>query len=207
MTNHGYSILQTIESNAIGAAVGAIVGGTVSGLYKRAVRLEARRIEAALLTLDHLLGGTAEAPTTQKGIMFPSPFPTLAQYRKGIAAGAGVILTGVLTWAETADLEPVIGPLVPEPFRPLVGVVLGGVALTASVILASNAPKPDSESDATSSSEPAAAAYPLRPSPATVQPSAALAQLVAGVAANSAPVSNETSVVTLLDPPVRTPYQ
>lgn len=206
MTNHGFSLLQTIESNAIGAAVGAIVGGTVSGLYKRAVRLEARRIEALLLNLDHLLGGSSADATTTPENRFPAMFPTLAQYRKGLAAGAGVIITGVLTWAESANLEPLVGPLVPEPFRPLVGVFFGGIALTASVILASNAPKPDSSSD---QADAAAVALPATPA-ATARPSAALANLVAGVAgvaAQSHAVTSETSVVTLLDPPVRTSYQ
>jgi hypothetical protein len=140
VTYHGGSwLLQTVESNAIGAAVGAIVGGTVSYLYKRAVRLEAVRIERTLQILEHLVGGTTAAIPiiAQKGTMTIQ----LSQYRKGIAAGVGVMLTGLLTWAESADLEPVLGPLVPEPFRPLVGVFLGGVALTASVILTSNTPK------------------------------------------------------------------
>jgi hypothetical protein len=208
VTYHGGSwLLQTVESNAIGAAVGAIVGGTVSFLYKRAVRLEAVRIERTLQILEHLVGGTTAAIPiiAQKGTMTIQ----LSQYRKGIAAGVGVIVTGALTWAETADLEPVLGPLVPEPFRPLVGVLLGGVALTASVILTSNTPKTKA---APASPVPAATAAPARAtlsssrssSSATSAPS--LAALVAGVATLAAAPTAETSVVQLLDPPTKT-YQ
>lgn len=199
----GHWILQSVESNAIGAAVGAIVGATVSGLYKRAVRLEARRIELMLLALDHLLGGVAaETQNAQKGTMNP---PTLAQYRKGIAAGFGVVLTGLLTWAETANLEPVLGPLVPESFRPLVGVLLGGIALTASVILTSNAPKMSPADSAVQST--IAERRASETSAAFTSPS--LASLVAGVTANAGvgagagAVTSETSLVTLLPAPTK----
>lgn len=202
MTYHGGSwLLQTVESNAIGAAVGAIVGGTVSYLYKRAVRLEAVRIERTLAILEHIVGGTTAAIPiiAQKGTMTIQ----LSQYRKGIAAGLGVMLTGALTWAESADLEPVLGPLVPEPFRPLVGVFLGGVALTASVILTANTPK-----KSTSTSTPATAQPVLAPrsSSSSSTSAASLASLVAGVAAGATALTSETSVVKLLDPPTKT-YQ
>lgn len=204
MTGSGYSVLQTIESNAIGAAVGAIVGGTVSGLYKRAVRLEARRIEQLLLHLDHVLGGTAgETTTTQNRL--PTMLPTIKQFRKGIAAGAGVIVIGALTWLESANLEPIIGPLVPEPFRPLVGVVLGGIALTASVIIAPNAKKPASSTvGATGAAAAALAAIPT--ASAAARPSALLASLVSDVETSRVAVPAETSIVPLLPVPVRS-YQ
>jgi hypothetical protein len=202
VTQHAPWVLQTIESNVIGATVGAIVGGTVSGLYKRAVRLEARRIEAALLALDHLLGGNAaETIQLRKGTMNP----TLAQYRKAVAAGFGVILIGVLTWVESANLEPILGPLVPPMFRPLVGVLLGGIALTVSVIRSSNAPKPDAgavfpDLPVTMSAYAPAASAQLSPTP-----SPSIASLVAGVTPAVAS-ENPTSVVTLLDVPSRS-YQ
>jgi hypothetical protein len=206
----GSTLLQTVGTSAVGATVGAIVGGTVSYLYRRLMRRESARLERALYTLEHLLGGTTAAIPiiVQKGTMNP----TLAQYRKGVAAGFGVILMGLLTWAESANLEPVLGPLVPEPFRPLVGVLLGGVALTASVIMTSNAPATAATAATVSTGASSAVLQPAYARRGTSSGSggavaaAGLASLVAGVAAGTAAAQSQTSLVTLLDPPTRS-YQ
>lgn len=120
-------VVRAIVTSAIGTVVSVVLG-----LYLRHV---------AKLNRDELLrilaGVDAVVVINRKAPVLP-----LDRYRKAIAAGAGVMLTGLLTWVESADLEPVLGPLVPEPVRPLVGVVLGGVATIAGVILATNAPKP-----------------------------------------------------------------
>lgn len=198
MTSHGSWVLQTVESNVIGATVGAIVGGTVSGLYKRAVRLEAKRIEHVLIALDHLLGGdTAEFPTAQEGTMKAK----LKRARKALAAAASVVFLGVLTWAESADLEPVIGPLLPPLFRPLVGVALGGIAVVASVYGVPNAPATTVDS-ATPAATPAVPAPSTRAS-ANAIPSPSIAALVAGVTPTPSTVTSATSVVPLLPVPVR----
>jgi hypothetical protein len=186
-------LLRTVVLSGVGATVGAIVSATVSYLYRRWVRRRATRLEAILRDVEYLLGHTASLQIlTPKGTMNTD----LRRFKKGFAAGFGVMLIGLLTWAESADLEPVIGPLVPEPFRPLVGVALGGIATIASVVIAKNEPAADESADAPAA--PAAAAVPVRTS---VSAQAGIAGLVAGVAAGVAVATSPTSVVTLLDPP------
>lgn len=122
-------------ATAAQAVVYSAVSISFGMYYKRLIRRDREKLDRIITGVEAVFGITT-VPIQKKGFTLD-----LAAYRKGIAAGFGVILTGLLTWAETANLEPVIGPLVPEPFRPLVGVVLGGIALTASVILTTNKPK------------------------------------------------------------------
>lgn len=137
------------------AAVYSIVSISVGMYYKRVISRDREKLERIINGVEAVFGITTTTdPVRKKGITMFDP----AVYKKGIAAGFGVILTGLLTWAETADLEPIIGPMVPEVFRPLVGVVLGGIALTASVILTKNKPKPAPEDAA-----PVVAATPMAP--------------------------------------------
>jgi hypothetical protein len=107
----------------------------------------------------------------------------LATVRKAIAAGAGVILTGVLEWASSAtDLEPFLERLVPAPLVPLVPIVLGGVVIVGGVWRAENA----AASEPAATVEPSPAASQLAPSPATPEPAAPSASPPAAPAATGA---------------------
>lgn len=111
----------------VSAAVQSSVSVLVGLYWRRAIRLNNVRIEQILTGVEGVV------LTQGKGMRM-----NLREYRKAIALVGGTVLTGLLTWAETADLEPVIGPLIPTEFRPLVGVFLGGIASLAAVILAKN---------------------------------------------------------------------
>lgn len=65
----------------------------------------------------------------------------LQTVRKAIAAGAGILLTGLLEYATTsADVERALDAVVPAGLVPLVPVVIGGAATVLAVYRASNTP-------------------------------------------------------------------
>jgi hypothetical protein len=136
-------LLRTI----LGAALGGAVNVVVVLWVKRQLRLQHVSVERLLLAVDALIGA-GRAQQLRPAVPYRRTPPRrgrmakLKQYRKGIAAGAGGLLGGLLVYVETNDLEPVVGPLVPPQYRPLVGWLIGAVVIVASVVHATNDPKP-----------------------------------------------------------------
>lgn len=203
------------------AVLSALVGTLVStawGLYLR---------HLAKLNRDELLrllsGIDSITTIKRKGPRMAN----LRQYRKALGAGTGSLLGGLLVYVETNDLDPVLGPLVPDQWRPLVGWVVGAVVVVLSVIAATNDPKPQPsepaptlEDEAPPTSQLAASAAPLivedaaavsAPAPSVQLTTAAVPPTVsdpvpywAGI--KRAEPSDVTSLVELLPAPQRT-YQ
>lgn len=161
-------------ATAAQATVSAIVSFTVLQLYKRAARRERERVERLLAAVDAMFGFATSTITLKETKM-----DTLQQYRKAFAAGFGIILIGLLSWASTDGvLAALLEPIVPDTFKPLIGVLVGGIATVVAVIRTSNAPSPQAVLDAAT--------------PA-VQPVAARAFVPAN--------TSETSIVPLLPAP------
>jgi hypothetical protein len=124
-------LLPTVVNSAVGTLVGLGVGWTAKRLYRR----DKERVEALVDTVEQLFGIAINLPDHQT----KAATMNLRQYRKAIAAGFGVLLTGLLTWASTDGvLAQLIAPIVPAAERPLIGVLTGGLATVASVVLAKN---------------------------------------------------------------------
>lgn len=120
------------------STVGTIVGITVGFYYKRVLRRQSDRVEQLVSAVEHVIGATINI-NPPKGNRPMSRFPNLREYRKGIAATAGVLLIALLSWASVqGNLATVVLPFVPADFHFLVGPVVGGVALIISVVAAKN---------------------------------------------------------------------
>jgi hypothetical protein len=133
-----------------GAAAQTLVSVLLGAYVRRQLRLNREQLEPMLLGIDVRL--------QRKGARV-----NLRRYRKAIAAGAGFLLTGLLTWASTDGvLEQLLQPVVPEPLRPLVGVLAGGIATTVAVIKSTNDPLPAPSEDAPTIDEPAPPVVPAR---------------------------------------------
>lgn len=161
-----------LVSWVLGGAITAIVG-----MYlRRIARKRQAEVDRLLNIAERLLG--APVPDREQE---PS-MPNLAAYRKGVAVILGVLLTALLTWASSAGpVEQLLAPLLPSSLRPLAGVLAGGVATAAGVILARNGDAPQDR------------AATLPASPSSID-SAGEGDVVAAVA--SPPVSLTTAATT-----------
>jgi hypothetical protein len=162
---------RTIATSAVGALVSAAVG-----LYAR--HIAKRRREQLLRIVDALDGAMNREELLRILGLRKEHSMNLREYRKGIAVGAGSLLGGLLIYAESADLEPVLGPLVPHQYRPLVGWLIGAAVTVGAVIAARNDPKRPSLDEA-----PAADPLATSPAPHTLDEPAPPAPLAVPTAA------------------------
>lgn len=189
-------------ATAAQAAVGAVVQITVGLYYRRLLRLRHDDVERILQLAETVAGITSSIPIVRPKGTRMIPWD---QYRKGIAAGiaagVGLIFTGVLTWATTdhvSALEQLIEPAVPEPLRPLLGVAVGGIvagaATVKAVVAATNAPAPGPVRSAGTISTPA-----LPTTPDDSLPPASSAGTAPAVAAATAtpPADEATAAATV----------
>lgn len=137
----------------VGAAVQSTVSVLVSMYWRRAIHRNNVLIEQVLSGVE------GAAINYGKGTRV-----NLAKYHKAIAAGTGGLLGGVLVYAESFDLEPVIGPLLPAQWRPLFGWLLGLLIVVGAVI----ASKKNADASPETSVQPAP--------PVAVEPVATIAQ-------------------------------
>lgn len=118
-----------------------VLGATVSALvvaYVRHLIHDQRDLLLRILAGEPPLVVLASAVSSRRRKVLPMQ---LDRYRKAIAAGVGVLLIGLLTWATTTPgLQQLLEPLLPAELRPLVGVVIGGLATVLAVVRATNAP-------------------------------------------------------------------
>jgi hypothetical protein len=126
----------TAANAAVYSTVSIIVGLFVRRSVKRTMERERARIERLLAGFDTV---TAIATST----LLENPMTTidLKRFRKAFAAGFGVLLIGLLTWASSDGvLAGLLEPVVPDAFKPLIGVLVGGIATVVAVIRTANAP-------------------------------------------------------------------
>lgn len=122
----------------------------------------------------------------------------LAEYRKAIALGVGLVLTGLLEYAatSTAQIEEALEAVVPAPLVPLVPILVGGLVSLAAVIKAKN---DQPVSPASPTIEP-----PAPPVPDPVSATEGLSEWPAGtaptVAADATPPVDETTAATAVEP-------
>lgn len=132
------------------------------GLYlRRAIRLNRGPIERVLFDVEGVIIKRGKGARVN-----------LRDYRKAVAAGTGSLLGGLLVYVESSDLDPVLGPLVPEQYRPLLGWGLGAVAVVAGVIAARNGDKPTTSDGPSTIEQPAPPATAEAVGPQTDYPAA-----------------------------------
>lgn len=145
MTWEGYWVPNLVQW-FLGSLVSVLVG-----LYvRRLVRMNREQVERVVDAVEGVLGGVRVPTTGAIATAVPSARPArkerivdIPRYRKAIGAGVGVLLIGVLTWASTStELRVMLEAIVPAPFVPLVGVLLGGIATVVAVVKSTNAPAP-----------------------------------------------------------------
>lgn len=118
------------------ATVGTTVSVIVTMFWRRTYKREQARIEQLITGVEAVFGIAPNTPAQKEPFMV-----TLAQYRKAVAAGLGVLLTGILTWlASDGVLATLLEPVVPDAFKPLIGVLAGGIATVVAVIRTTNQP-------------------------------------------------------------------